>query len=131
MVTFRIRACVLGLALVAALAGCRSTEKRKENLAPAVDRYNEMIRWKRAELAMPYVDSSALIAWRDWSETYAEDIDVQEWRVRQITWESPVTATVEVERKGFPVRRLIQETWRIEQTWIDVGEGTWKLREGF
>ncbi len=131
MLSFRPRTYVIGLALVAMLAACSTTEKRKDSLAPAVDRYNEMIRWKRPELAMPYVDPSVLTTWRDWSESYGEDIELQEWRVRQITWVSPVTATVEVERKGFPVRRLIQETWRIEQTWSDVGEGTWKLREGF
>ena len=131
MLSFPFRMRVIGLALVAVLAACSTTEKRKDSLAPAVERYNEMIRWKRPELALPYVSPEVLVSWRDWSETYGEDIEIQEWRVRQITWVSPVTATVEVERKGFPVRRLIQETWRIEQTWIDVDDGTWKLREGF
>jgi hypothetical protein len=131
MQSFPLGMRLIGLVLIAALAACSTTEKRKDSLAPAVDRYNEMIRWKRPELAQPYVDPDVLTTWRDWSETYAEDIELQEWRVRQINWVSPVTATVEVERKGFPVRRLIQETWRIEQTWIDVGEGTWKLHEGF
>ena len=131
MLSFPLRRRLIGLTLVAVLAACSTTEKRKDSLAPAVDRYNEMIRWKRPELALPYVDPDVVMMWRDWSETYAEDIELQEWRVRQINWASPVTAVVEVERKGFPVRRLIQETWRIEQTWVDVGEGTWKLREGF
>lgn len=120
---------VLAISLLA--VACRSAEKRKDDLHPAVERYNEMIRWERGELALPYVHETTVTTWRDWSETYAEDVDLQEWRVRQISWSSPTTAVVEIERKGFEVKKLIEKTWRIDQTWVDVGEGTWKLREGF
>lgn len=119
------------LALSLLALACRSAEKRRDELQSAVERYNEMIRWERAERALPYVHETTVTTWRDWSETYAGDVDLQEWRIRQIRWPSPTTAVVEIERKGFEVKKLIEKTWRIDQTWVDVGAGTWKLREGF
>lgn len=129
MKTARHSLCLLWI--LAWALGCSTPEKRRETLLPAVEDYNEMIRWKRPERAMPHVHPDRVRDFRDWSEEHVKQYDYQEWRVRGVDYHEEVSATVDIERTGFEIPRYIEEKFRVKQVWVDTGDNGWKIREGF
>lgn len=97
----------------------------------ALEQYHKNVRWKRPELAAPLVVPERASEYRDWSEAFAEDVDVQDWRVRQYEFVSPITARVEVERTQYELRKLVQKKERVEQTWTYIEGVGWRLTDGF
>jgi hypothetical protein len=118
-------------ALALGLSACASAHTRESAMLVAVQSYNDGIRWQRPERSMPFVHPDKVAEFRDWSEEYPKKFEVQSWRVREVTFNSKITATVEIERTGFSIPRYVEETRRIAQTWMQDDDLGWRLREGF
>ncbi len=98
---------------------------------PTVNQYNDMVRWKRGDLAAPLVVKDEAKLFRDWSEEATEKYEFQSWHVREVRFESPVTAVVEIERKGFIIPKYVEEKFRVEQQWVYTEDVGWRIRDGF
>ena len=118
---------------VGLLAGCASSQKnrRDESLYPTVQQYNDMIRWRRADLAAPFVHPEAVKEYKDWSRDYVKNFEIQAWRIDHVEYASEETAHDDVQRVGFKVPRYVQEETVVEQVWTWIDEVGWRIREGF
>lgn len=121
------------LAIFSLSTACGSSNKavKHKQLQPYLNDYNNMIRWERPDKAAPYVFPPVYADFKQWAKEAIEKYDIQEWSTETITYQTDVTATVVIERRGYEVPKYIEKKFPVVQTWIYIKDMGWRITAGF